>query len=530
MYFEIKYAEEKLAEEPGDETAKANLSRLEIIFEDLYEEHRRLAVEMKRNSSRAIVVFDTIVEKEQIERAFYINGLSKFRFYVSRLFGVGTKDLSIFSDPLSEPQEVNWKYIGEKSVHKTKVRLETTVIGLGFMLLCFILLYFPIVKIDEEKIEDPGLGSALNLVISLVIQTLALVYRLIILRLIPSRKPSTLLAESYFVVITTVIFHFFFYVVAPGTYFVVSQSIHPNVKLKQLFVAVVTFLVMTIIVAKFDMKYKLYKGRRKKLLYMPSFYQKYCQYRLHEELTPPSFPVEWKLMVILDIWAFNAFYLFEIPYLVFLFMIILFVLYWIDKRNLYDHYKSNSYLSIKLEVMVQKTFIVFFLICVSLGYAAAAVETWQYYFIGGVFILSLILNFALVLTYSRDDKKKVSNTISIKNFVELNKQAITLKQSMLGENIKTSFLELNESDTQSLASAVFDYGYQESYESHLSRFKNKTVNQMLQQKYKQISKKSIKRTVSEMADLKGRASALGAIPKNKSAGENTIRPLLRDTE
>lgn len=37
-------------------------------------------------------------------------------------------------------------------------------------------------------------------------------------------------------------------------------------------------------------------------------------------------------MVVLNIWSFNAFYIFQIPYLLFLFVLVITVLYWLDKR------------------------------------------------------------------------------------------------------------------------------------------------------------------------------------------------------
>ena len=143
-------------------------------------------------------------------------------------------------------------------------------------------------------------------------------------------------------------FHFFFYVIAPGTYYVIPAQIPNNIKLKQLFLAVMTFLTMTLLIAFIDVRYRLYKSKRKRILSSWSEWGKWCQIRLHEELTWPSFPIEFKLMVILNIWSFNAFYIFEIPYLLLMFVIVLFIVYWVDKKNIYKHYKMQTYLSIDL--------------------------------------------------------------------------------------------------------------------------------------------------------------------------------------
>lgn len=105
---------------------------------------------------------------------------------------------------------------------------------------------------------------------------------------------------------------------------------------------------MVLIVCFVDLKYRLYNGKKYKLLNQPAFYNKFNQGRLHEELNPPSFPIEFKIMVILNVWSFNAFYVFEIPYVMFLSAFALFITYWNDKKNLYQHYKLQSYLSISL--------------------------------------------------------------------------------------------------------------------------------------------------------------------------------------
>lgn len=114
-------------------------------------------------------------------------------------------------------------------------------------------------------------------------------------------------------------FHFFFYLIAPATYYLIPTKIPNNVKLYQLFIAVTLFLIMNVLVCFIDLKFRLYNSKRKRILKNWSEWGKLCQIRLHEELTWPSFPIEFKLMVILNIWSFNAFYIFEIPYLLVLF-------------------------------------------------------------------------------------------------------------------------------------------------------------------------------------------------------------------
>lgn len=60
------------------------------------------------------------------------------------------------------------------------------------MIAAFLVLYFPIIKIDENNIENHGVvSSVLSILISLVLQILAIVYRQILLKIVPSRHPSS---------------------------------------------------------------------------------------------------------------------------------------------------------------------------------------------------------------------------------------------------------------------------------------------------------------------------------------------------
>ena len=78
-----------------------------------------------------------------------MNGLVKFVHYFFRLFNCKTEPIGYYSERLTEPQEVIWKNIGESSTKKQKVRIQTTILGVGFMILTFAILYFPMIKIDE---------------------------------------------------------------------------------------------------------------------------------------------------------------------------------------------------------------------------------------------------------------------------------------------------------------------------------------------------------------------------------------------
>lgn len=162
--------------------------------------------------------------------------------------------------------------------------------------------------------------------------------------------------------------------------------------MKQLFIAVLTFLIISVTIASIDLRYRFFNSARKRIMKSWKEWAKYCQLRLHEQLRWPSFPIEYKLMVILNIWSFNAFYIFLTPYLLVLFVVAISLIYWIDKRNIYHHYKMQTYQSIELELSVQKSYIYLFLVCLCAGYAACAIYTWQYYLAIAIFLISIIIN------------------------------------------------------------------------------------------------------------------------------------------
>ena len=141
--------------------------------------------------------------------------------------------------------------------------------------------------------------------------------------------------------------------------------------------------------------------QKNKLLSDENEARKYYQGRLHEQLTPVPFPLANKLVVIFNTWSFNSYFMFNNPYLLILFFVIVFFLYWFDKYILYNHYKTNQYLSLELEHQAQKVVIVFFLICVSLGYYSIVRHEWQKILIIVILIFTLALNFVLQIWFKK---------------------------------------------------------------------------------------------------------------------------------
>ena len=230
-------------------------------------------------------------------------------------------------------------------------------------------------------------------------------------------------------------FHFFFYLVAPACYYLFATNIPNAAKLIQLFVTVMMFLFFSILIAIIDLRYRIFNSRRKKTMSSWAFWGKLCQVRLHEEVRYPSFPIEFKLMVLLKIWAFNAFYIFQIPYVLIMFVIVIFIIFWIDKKNIYKHYKMQTYLSIELEQTVLRDYTYMFLLCACCGYAISAFFTWQYIFIGIIFAISILFNIMLTFEAKLTNKNNSNNlsptTKALTLGEVLKNQSANPKQSML---------------------------------------------------------------------------------------------------
>lgn len=107
-------------------------------------------------------------------------------------------------------------------------------------------------------------------------------FRAIIAAMMPTRRPSSKLAESYFVVIALAMFFFFFYLVSPALSYIFSTSIPSNYKLAEFFMAVLIFCVGNIVIALLDFTYMFYNMKKKKLLSKKVEGDNYCQGRMHE--------------------------------------------------------------------------------------------------------------------------------------------------------------------------------------------------------------------------------------------------------
>lgn len=165
-------------------------------------------------------------------------------------------------------------------------------------------------------------------------------------------------------------------------------------------------------------------------------------------MTPPPFPVSFKLVVAFNMWSFNSYYIFNIPYLVVMFFIALLVLYWIDKYILYNHYKMQSYLSMEIEHQSQKVVLVVFLACVSLGYLTIANYEWEKWLILVVFILAIIANFLLQSLFKKQKEEVFKNNTDLKGAIEKCMSDINAANmlNLMDTDLKASFMLNNPKD------------------------------------------------------------------------------------
>jgi hypothetical protein len=115
---------------------------------------------------------------------------------------------------------------------------------------------------------------------------------------------------------------------------------------------------------------------------------------------------------------------------------------------------------------VQKFYIVFFLIFTSVSFASTSIYDWEYYFVGAIFIIGMITNFALNFTFKKR-KQEIEKSMTIKDMLKTatmnpkNSMMLNLKENEL----KATFLIPSNVDdeTQSLGSLIFISGYSEVY-------------------------------------------------------------------
>lgn len=300
----------------------------------------------------------------------------------------------MFADKMHEPGEIMWKYVGESSVAKTKVRIWTTLISIAYLIVCYGILVVPLVRANDAKMVQTGM--IWNVIVGIILFIMNITYRVIMQKLSLVRRPNTFLSKSKFVVFTTVMFHMLFYLYIPAIFYTQTHSTFgKTMKLKTLFFQVFMFLLFSLIIGLVDVNYRIFSSRRKKYLSQVSESHQVCQKKLHDIVTYPSFPIEFKLMILYKLWSFIAFYSFQIPSIMVFLPVLMFILYWNDKRNIYAHYKMQTFLPLELEQGFQEIYIYVFMITVMLSYMSVSTTAWEFYSAIGLSLFFIVLKIVL---------------------------------------------------------------------------------------------------------------------------------------
>ena len=148
---------------------------------------------------------------------------------------------------------------------KTKVRIETGVISIVFLLICAGIIFEPMERANTTS--KPVMVVVWNIVSACGLFILNLIYRYIVSILADQRKPNTYLSKSFFAVVTTVFFHLLFYLYLPAVYYAISSTkSSASVKLRTLFFQVTVFVIVSIIIASIDVDYCMFRTKMKKHL------------------------------------------------------------------------------------------------------------------------------------------------------------------------------------------------------------------------------------------------------------------------
>ena len=102
-------------------------------------------------------------------------------------------------------------------------------------------------------------------------------------------------------------------------------------------------------------------------------------------------------MILYKIWSCVAFYSFQLPSIIILLLLLMFVLYWKDKHSLYTHYKMQSYLPLELEQSFQEVYIYVFMITVMLSYMSVTTSKLGFY--GAIVLTAIFMILKIVLDW-----------------------------------------------------------------------------------------------------------------------------------
>ena len=127
--------------------------------------------------------------------------------------------------------------------------------------ICYLFLHYALDLIYLDTLVQPWDRIVQSIILILVV-AVGLTFRQLMGYLSEMRYPNTYTSRTMFIVITTVLFHFLFYLIIPSTYLRFNEDLRGPV-LNLISNQAITFIIVQIILAGFDLMYCCWNRRRK---------------------------------------------------------------------------------------------------------------------------------------------------------------------------------------------------------------------------------------------------------------------------
>ncbi len=166
-----------------------------------------------------------------------------------------------------------------------------------FIILCYIILYFPIKFSFQAKKEDANdndltiLQKIIPVITSLVLVAMSILFRVYMTYLASKRNPKDQMQRAKFILVTTVFFHFVFYLIIPTLFFTFGSGLTKTLKLYVISEQARTFIIIQTLLAIIDLSYRTWKRKKTKCLSDQREGFKFNQHMLHQTVQYRDYPL-----------------------------------------------------------------------------------------------------------------------------------------------------------------------------------------------------------------------------------------------
>ena len=184
------------------------------------------------------------------------------------------------------------------------------------------------------------------------------------------------------------------------------NSLNPTVKLYVIAQQARTFILVQLLIVIIDIPFRMWKNRKIKSLSDQRYAFRYNQKMLHKVVESRDYPLEIRLQVLFRIWSLSLFYCFYLSYLIFYILVAFLIIFWVEKRNLYNHYSIRRKVSIKLYTEVLTYFINFFCIYLCFVYCFGAKSNVKIVVAVCLTVAGMVANILYWIILNHVNKKK----------------------------------------------------------------------------------------------------------------------------